>query len=242
MSTNQDWPNESRQQGMSTTSKVLLALAGVGGICMLLCCGGGIYLYSKLQAVVQNVNVRDPAIIEARALEITDITIPEAFKPQRAATVPFMNIKFVVYAHEPDDGSALMLGEFPPGMGVDREQMRLQLRMQLQQQGQAGDLDLQEQETKTREYIVRGEPATFEFKSGKARGRAVRQVVGTFKSKGGTGMLMLSMPEDLYDEVVALELIDSLGAVEAPPKETDGTPTDNPEANRLPGENQPENP
>ena len=73
-------PESSAQpkQGMSTGVKVLLILLGIGGLCMLLCCGG-VYWAARNAGIEWTQNKGEIKKIQD---EITDISIPDSFVPQ----------------------------------------------------------------------------------------------------------------------------------------------------------------
>src|SRR5260370_31120292 len=89
MSTPEEFRDELPQkQGISSTAKVLLILGSIAGVCLLACCGGGIFLYYKtkdaIQNFAQNFTTTNPDEIRARTAGIVHIDIPEEFPPLRA--------------------------------------------------------------------------------------------------------------------------------------------------------------
>src|SRR5262245_53159319 len=133
-----------QKQGMSSTSKVLLILGSIAGVCLLACCGSGIFLYFKakdaIQNFAQNFTTTDPEEIRGRTADIVHIDIPEEFPPLRA--FDFFVMKQILYGKEAS-GSMVMImeinermqgGQGGAGMKQQREQMLRQMRQQ--QQGQ----------------------------------------------------------------------------------------------------------
>ena len=103
---------EPKKQGMSSTAKVLVILGSIAGVCLLACCGGGIFVYMKakdaIQNIAQNFTTTDPDDIRARTADIVHIDIPEEFPPLRAFDFFFM--KQIIYGRE-SSGSMVMIME-----------------------------------------------------------------------------------------------------------------------------------
>src|SRR5262249_35057590 len=162
-------------------SKVLLILGSIAGVCLLACCGGGIFLYIKakdaIQNFAQNFTTTDPEEIRQRTAEIMHIDIPEEFPPLRAFN--FFVMKQILYGKEAS-GSMVMIMEINQqmqgaqggaNMKQQREQMLRQMRQQQQQQGQgAGNMDTEitEESSETREFTINGEKVPFEFIKGRS--------------------------------------------------------------------------
>src|SRR5438045_2292471 len=91
-----------QKQGMSSTGKVLLILGSIAGVCLLACCGTGVFLYIKakdaFQNFAQNLTTTDPVEIRDRTADIVHIDIPEEFPPVRA--FDFFLMKWVLYGKE----------------------------------------------------------------------------------------------------------------------------------------------
>lgn len=215
MSMQEDWPNpEPKKRGMSGGMKLLLVLGGLGGFCMLLCCGGIAFLGYK----ARNMITTDPATIRERTQEIATIEVLPGFKPVQGMDVIFM--KLVVYQGEQGDNSALLLMEFNSSMmdqGKGQKELRDQMLDQMHQQqaqhgGGAGpDTDIEVEESETRFYTIGGRKNEFLFTKGKSHsGKAMRQVTGTFPTAKGVAMLMLTVPEENYDEAAVVKMLESI--------------------------------
>ncbi len=204
---------------MSSTAKVLLILGSIAGISLVLCCGGMAFVGWKFQNVAKEMFVTDPAVVRQRTEEIIHIDIPADYTPTHAMKFDLMNVKMkqVGYQRKGSAGSMLMIMETsqPPAPGASpkeqREQMRQAMRQQARQQGQASD-EINEQSSETREFTINGESVPFEFIKGTAPqgGVPTRQVVGVFRGREGTVMLMLMSPESEYDEATVVKMIESI--------------------------------
>lgn len=227
MSIHEDWKDpEQRKPGMSTTVKVLLLLGGIGGICSLLCCGGAFILVNRAQQILEDagINFKDivtvePEAIRERTQKIAKLEIPPGFEPKQAVDMVIM--KYAIYTKGANADSSLVLMEFAKEfMGEEEEQQEEMLEAFQKRQTEGGNLsaDVEVQSSETREFTIRGETANFEFNkaTNKKTGAKVRQVVGSFATKNGVAMLVFVVPEDEYDDAVAVKLIESIGDPETP--------------------------
>lgn len=215
MSIHEDWHDpEAPKRGMSTTAKVLIIVGCVGGVCALLCCGGGLFVYFRLKDALKNAVVLDPRLIEEQTAGIAKIEIPPGFEPKQAVNAVVM--RWVVYGKNPDEGSRLLL------MGVDRaivdsanpEGQKTQLLQMMQQEGTTSGSEpgFVVQESEQREIAVRGEMVKFEFAKGTvaANGKEMRQVSGSFKTPGGMGLILFRVPVESYDEAAVVKMLESI--------------------------------
>jgi hypothetical protein len=227
MSTQDDFRDERPQkQGMSSTAKVLVVLGSIAGVCLLACCGGGIFLYMKakdaIQNFAQNFTTTNPAEIRDRTADIVHIDIPEEYPPIRA--FDFFVMKQIIYGKEQggSPGAMVMImhidqpvprGQGPAAAKQQRDQILRQMREQ--QKGQQGgniNTDLTEQSSETREFTINGEKVPFEFIKGTAAngGTPMRQVVGVFPGRSGMVMVMVMVPESEYNEEAIVKMIESI--------------------------------
>ncbi|WP_417391931.1 hypothetical protein [Gimesia sp.] len=202
-----DFPPESSSQpkpGMSTGVKVLLALLGFGGICMLLCCGG---LYYFAQQVGMEFTQNKARVREVQQ-EITDITIPDSFEPQAAMTMKVMNMRMAIYEHDPRPGELFLLsmGIADDGMlDMDKEFQR-SMKNQNQQQR---ELNITKEEQ--REFNIDGEKIKFNFAEGTDKsGKEFHQVSGVFPGKLGAAFLFLQIASENYNEEEIVQMIESI--------------------------------
>jgi len=221
---NEDFQEAQPKKGMSSTSKVLIILGSIGGLCLLACCGGGVFLFYKAKDIV-SFSV-EPATVKKTSEEIILIDIPADYTPTYSMKLSMgMSMKMAVYAKGAAPGaqpeSMIMLMEMnQPGMAAQgggkaqRDQMLQQMRQQQAQQGGAGQFntEINEQSRKTRKFKINGETAEFDFITGtRPQGGNVHQVVGVFPSKGGGFvLLMIMVPEEGYDEESVVTMIKSI--------------------------------
>ncbi|MFN0055074.1 MAG: hypothetical protein ACKV0T_23115 [Planctomycetales bacterium] len=205
---------EPSKPGMSSTAKVLLILGGIGGLCLLVCCGVGGYFVYKGRELVANATTTDPEAIRTRAQQIAPgIQVLSDLEPMQALDLVVM--KWVIYQRKPQQDGMLMLMEFDTSMfqqGDPEQQRKQMLDAMRQQQAQSGQMDanLQIQERTSRDLTVRGQTTKFEFNKGTAGGKTVRQVIGSFPSPKGVAMLMLMLPDEGYEEEAVVRMIESI--------------------------------
>ncbi|HJT32181.1 MAG TPA: hypothetical protein VJ783_09070 [Pirellulales bacterium] len=195
-------------------SKIWLFL-GVGcGVMLLLCCGVGTALFMTLKQSIQTTN--DPAEVAQISKGIADVDLPPGFEPKGAFTmgVPFSDKKlFTVAGYGHTAGDAMIsLAEFPVDFAqADQQQLKQQLDQSLQQQGQRAK-SLQVDESRTIDVTINGAPAAFAIQQASDRATNAKyvQVIGVFKGKSGTAMLMAQLPADQYTEEDAEKLVRSI--------------------------------
>lgn len=237
MSMQEDFPEQSKPKaGTSTGVKVLLVLAGIGGVMCLVCCGGGAFIYFKY---IKGAFSQDPTVVQATTREITPIEIPAQFAP--TGSMNFGGMKMAVYQDAADQGMLMLMEMGRQMAGGDPEQQRDAMLAQMQlQSGMGNNTQFQIEERKTRNYTINGKKAQFVFAKGKGQnGRAMRQVFGSFTTATSAAVLMLMTSEEKYDEAAIEAMIASLGAVPAPDDPADAAPADTTPGGEAPQQNAP---
>ena len=194
-----------KKRGMSTTAKILIGFFCLSGFLFLLCCGGLIYIFTQFKIETD----QDPILAEQRVKEIADIEIPEGFEPEVSGTADFFFISatFAAYEHEEADG-ALILGEVNLEIEAGPEAEE-EIRRAIRQE--ANERRLKIKSIETREFEIRGETAEFTFAEAENEdGEAYRQVAGGFLTEDGTGLLILQLDEEHYDEDAVVKMIESI--------------------------------
>ncbi len=193
--------------------KIWLFLGLGCGVMLLLCCGvGGLMTWQFGKGFKP---VTDPAAIAELSRGIADVEIPEGFQPATGFSfaIPFtdQSMTMVVYQGSNHQGG-VFLTEFSAGFGsASQEDLKRQMEQSLNQQGQ-GTKHLEVLETRSIEVIIRDEPATFNIQKAKDPGtdQEYVQVIGVFKGKKGTAMLMAQLPAEQYTEDDAEKLVHSI--------------------------------
>lgn len=235
MSTQDDWNDDQQRVGMSTTTKVLLALAGIGGLCFLLCCGGLFFAGFKIQQFAKNAVKQDARSVREVTAEIIDIDIPDDFEPKQSINAFVM--KMVVYQHKTNPGGMLMISEFSNQFPGNQEDQREEM-MKAMRESQQADSPVQtgQQTTDSRDIEIDGVKIPFQFMTtvNEADGKSLRQVTGTIPTGRGMVMVMILAPEDILDEE-AIEAV--LKSIHAPGSDAEKRgPGEEKPAEQLPSE------
>jgi hypothetical protein len=214
MSIQEDWADQQgRKPGMSSTAKVLIVLAGVGGVFALLCCGGIAFFGWKAKQAIESAMSTDPAVIRENTRKIVDIEIPEGLEPTQSFDI--FGVKMVVYSNPANDGSVLMLMELNAALTGNTKQQRDQMLNSLRLQGQQPadvDAEIDEETVQTRHFMIQNKKVPFDFAKGMAGGKGVRQVTGSIPTRRGVALFTLVLAEERYDEAAVLRVLKSMGA------------------------------
>ena len=198
------------KQGMSTGVKVLLIFLGVGGLCLLLCCGGLFYAAKNMDFKMQ-VTEKKAEIITIQN-QITEITIPDLFVPKAGVTFSIVGkgMKMAIFEPDSKQGVLILMSITVPDDGmIDMEkEFRDSLNNQNQNQNHR-QLDITEE--KQREFTIKGKKLNFTFAEGTDQnGNAFHQVTGVFPGKSSPAFLMLQIQSDEYNEEEIVKMIESI--------------------------------
>jgi hypothetical protein len=197
---------------MSTAGKVLLILGTIGGVCALLCCGGGAFFAWKFKDAMTS----DPAKIRERTEAMIDIKIPEPLAPDRSINVGVM--QFTNYAaRQEGDFGILLFGELNRSL-VQRDDMaRQQLEVQMEQHMQqlAPGARAGKGVPSAHEEIpmtINGKPVKFELAeyAGSGTRPTMVKVTGFFWGKKGYVGLILECSRSLLTNDQIKEMLDSI--------------------------------
>jgi hypothetical protein len=190
-----------KRSGCMTALIVLLVL---GGISLVVCCGGFALVGYQFQKAV----VEEPAAVQALKDEIAQVTLPVGMEPKGGinGTFPFVGgIKMVMF--EGENNSFFALGEVSGPMAASaQETFRQEIEKQRAEQQPSED-----QTTEQVEFTVRGQPAQMEVVRGtKSDGTQKVEVFGSFEGHEGPAFIALSLDGEQYDDAKIRELIESI--------------------------------
>ena len=194
------------KQGMSTGMKVLIVLLCFGGGMIVLCCGVGVYFFSKASSRL----TEDPREVVAITQDIVDIEIPVQFAPQSGMDLDiiFMQMKIVSYTSMGANGLLWIMEMKVSGLTPEQQEPEMREAMQGQD---FGEMKLNVKKSESRTFTIRGKEIDFQFAEAEnSRGDAYRQVTGVFPGKEGTAFLMLQIEEEGYDEDAVVKMIESI--------------------------------
>lgn len=210
------------KQGMSTGVKVLLILMGFGGLCLILCCGG---IYWAIQKAEFKMTEKKEDIIGIQK-EITEISIPESFKPQAGVSMNMLgtSVRMAIYEAKSRQGALVLMSLAIPNDGmVDMEQ---EFRKSMKQQNQ-NQRELTITKTEEREFTINGQKVNFDFSEGTDKNNTkFHQVQGVFAGNKGPAFFFLQIAADKYDDAEVMKMIESIKqspqdvAKEKPKKDT----------------------
>jgi hypothetical protein len=197
------------KKGMSTTAKVVLVMLGVGGVALLLCCGGLFGAGIWLKRTVEQAQVTNPVQVRELAGQIASIQLPEQYEPQMGLQLPMLGMRMVTFLRSDQPGANVFLMENTMGMNpsdpAQRDQMLQQIQMQ--QGAQGGNLS----NVEVREIEVAGQKVPFQFGTNNANGRVLRQAMGFVPLKKGVVLVVISAPVDSFDEDEVVAILQSIG-------------------------------
>ncbi|SFI43913.1 hypothetical protein SAMN05421753_1094 [Planctomicrobium piriforme] len=189
--------------GMSTTVKVLLGLSIGAALMCLVCCGGGIWFWSRAVSMTEN-----PEEIKTLTQSIATIDVPEGFQPKFGVTMDiWIVMKMAAFQAGPHDTLVLMQMTIPGGL--TEEQMKGSFDQQLKQNNQK-HIDVIEREVRT--FKIDGVDRSFEFIKGTdpETKAPVHEVRGLFPGPNGMIFLMLQEDGENWNEERAVKLIESI--------------------------------
>ena len=197
------------KKGMSTTAMVVLVMLGVGGVAMLLCCGGLFGAGVWLKRTVDQAQVTNPVEVEQLAQEIASIRLPEEYRPQMGLQIPILGMRMAIYNRTDSPQAMAMLMENNMGMNpadsAQRDQMLSQMKQQMGMQG--ADLS----ETEVREIEVAGQKVPFQFGTLTKNGVKLRQVMGFVPLNKGLVLVTIAAPVDDFDDDAVVAILQSIG-------------------------------
>ena len=189
-----------------TFVKVLLILTGVGGICLILCCGG---IFWAVKNSEFKMTEKKEDIIEIQN-EIAQITIPDTFKPQAGMSMNIMgtSVRMAIYEEKSKDGALVLMSLGIPDDGmVDMEQ---EFRKSMKQQNQ-NQRELTITKTEEREFTIKGQKVNFEFSEGTDQNdKKFHQVQGVFAGKNGPAFFFLQIADKSYHDEEIVKMIESI--------------------------------
>ena len=105
----------------------------------------------------------------------------------------------------------MMLMDMPQDYATaNKEQLKGQMRDSLNQQGKQGPQELTVTATKTVDVDIRGAKASFIIETGTVQQAEFVRATGAFKSKGGTGFVVVQLPKATFNEEQAEAFVRSI--------------------------------
>jgi len=193
---------------------ILLAIAGAGTL--LLCCGGGLFMYWGFK---QFNFTMEPAKVREVAESMLDITIPDGYTPAMAMDIKQLNFGMAAFTDEKQNRGIILM-KHPPGADINSQDDALN-----QAKGER-NFEVEKSEEKT--FKLHGKDETFTVQQGKDKnGKSMRQFIGDIQGKSGMVALIMMGAEDKVTEEDFQKLLDTIKTADSksnPGKEDDSDP------------------
>lgn len=193
-------------------SKALLLILGVGGVFLLLCCGGVYWGYQKVAGVIGESLTMDPDEVRTMTSDMSNIQIPDSYQPSIGMDLSAIGapMKMVMYGGNEPGGPALILMQAPRdanGNGMSSEDFEDAMN----RQGHGQNLQVSSRERRIFNYA--GEHYAFEVVTGVSNQNSatMRQLSGVFPSQGGVAFVTIIDSEENWDDEAVTKMIESTG-------------------------------
>lgn len=217
MSENNPWsdsqnasPAPVKKQGMSGCMLAAIIVGGLGMVCMVLCCGVGIWFFS----MVMPKELNTAAEVTAVGRQILNIELPPDFSPDKAITSDnfIYTLNIAEFTHKENKGK-LMLGGIKIKIG-DPNQAKMQ-SMQFREPIEKPSRDpIDVKKSENHEIMINGQKVTVVIGEGTDRTtqKAVHTASTEFVSGGQFTFLFLRMDDDIWDEAAVLKMLEDTKA------------------------------
>jgi hypothetical protein len=191
---------------MSRGLRIALILVA---IVLFLCCVAGLGITLLGTRLVGRAFITNPDRVQAVGREIADYDVPPGYDEMFAMNVLGMQM-VAIGPHDPAANTmAIMLAQFPAGVGISQQEIERQMKQALARQIGLGGANMtvvgQEQ------VVIRGESVTLTVREGIAEdGEPMRQVTGLFQGKEGPAMLMVIGEANTWDQATLDRFIASI--------------------------------
>lgn len=199
-------------RGMGSGMKVFLILLAVFGGLLVLCCGGFAVVVGYMGYAAKDAVSEDPAVIQSVQAEMAELDVPPSFQPTFSFkfAVPMTGQSIRVVTYEGENRANMLILAASEFLGNDPELVQSEVEDLLEQQGR-GTAEIHVEEYEEREFVVRGEPATFHIGHGEDdEQRGYWKAIGVFEGKLGPTALVLVVDDETYGEEDIARLIESI--------------------------------
>lgn len=183
---------------MSRNTKIIIGI--IVGLVVVCICAGGIGAFFLLRTagnVMEQATMTEPDQIAEVAQAIAKYDLPPGYSEQFGMSL--FGFDVVGFGPSSGSGQAIMMMQFPSGIGMDQEQMEQQLQQSMQQQFGRQDFNLSVVDETT--TTIRDQPVTLTVREGTDNdGNAMRQVSGVFSGQDGPVLLMIMGAPQNWDQ------------------------------------------
>ena len=189
--------------------KLWIAFGVVLTLCVCVGVAGFFALRSVGSRMAESVKL-DPAEVEQVGAQIAEYEVPEGYSHRMAMSM--MGYDFVIIAPEGDgSGMMIMLAQFGQAFvqGSDPKAFQEQMQRSLEQQSGRRGLNLKAVETRT--ITIRGQEVEVTvFEGADENGISIRQMVASFATENGLGMVLIQGVAGAWDQDAADAFLESI--------------------------------
>ena len=199
-------PTPAKKKGMSGCMLAALIVGGIGGLGLLVCCGG----FAWFGAGFVPKFTSEPAEVTAALHQVLNTEILDGFVPDKAMTMDNMvfTMRIVEFKHKEAKGE-MMIGSMKLKIG-DPSQAKLQsgqFRGPFEQK-MRDSLDIKK--TESHEITVNGQKVTVSIGEAteKSGGKVVHTATTDFDQSGIETFLMLRVDDDVWNQDAFLKMLE----------------------------------
>lgn len=205
-------PTAAPKSGMSNTTKIILGVLAVLGLCCIVSViavvAGGAWLGSQVEQGV----IDDPEEAAAAGQAIVNYDLPAGYQEEGAMNLMgLMEMVFITRGTtDTDTDMVIFLARFSiPGLSEsDTDEMKEQMQQGMSGGSSSGGVTFTEVDS--RQITINGEPTTLTISEGESDGQTVRQAAAGFVSDGKPAMVMIMGPADAWDDDAVEEFLASM--------------------------------
>lgn len=205
-------PTAAPKSGMSNTTKIILGVLAVLGLCCIVSViavvAGGAWLGSQVEQGV----IEDPEQAAAAGQSIVQYDLPAGYREEGAMNLMgLMEMVFITRGSTDTNADmVIFLARFSiPGLDEsDTEQMKEQMQQGMSGGSSSGGVTFTEVDS--RQITINGEPTTLTISEGESDGQTVRQASAGFVSDGKPAMVMIMGPADEWDDDAVEDFLASM--------------------------------
>ena len=213
MSGNTSWndtpeqaPSRPAKKPMSGCLLASLIIGGLGGVCLLACCGVGAYFAANFAPKITAV----PAEVTAVGKSVLDLNISEDFTPVNSVTMDnfVFTMRIAEFAHKEGKGK-LVLGAMKIKMGDPNQANAQTGQFRTQHETNMSD-NLDVKKTESHEITIDGQKVSVMIGEANDRtsGKGVHTATADIKSPTGQIFFLLRLDDDVWDQDAVLKMFE----------------------------------
>lgn len=213
MSENSSWtdtpdnvPNRPVKKPMSGCLLASLIVGGLGGVCLLVCCGVGAYFAANFAPKITSV----PAEVAAVGKLALDMKVPDEFTPANSITMDnfAFTMRIAEFTHQAGKGT-MVLGALKMKMGDANQANAQTAQFRGQHDSKISD-NLDVKKIESHEIMIDGQKVAVMIGEATDRttGKAVHTAKADIASPTGNTFFMLRLDDDVWDQDAVLKMLE----------------------------------